>query len=256
METVVRKRKKLRYIFEYNMLTINILSFALMFLCIYGNGLVEKLLNVNFAKTVGIHLLIDSTDAGIKAKIFAFIVIAVVAILAWFILHEIIHAVAYRVMGAKKKDISFGVVLEKGIFYCRCDGFVNKKCIIVSLLAPFILIGVLTYIIGIIFNIGWLVYLSLLNIMGCAGDLAMFTFFIRRKKDIRFRELDDSTVFCLETRENLKNKKFLFVKLRDTVDEEKLEDTKNKLINISKVSWIIFGILVALLILSLLLVFV
>lgn len=242
-----------RYLFEYNLFSINILSVFILFLCIAINGLVEMCLGVSFFETLGLNVLNNASDSDMSMKIISFWVIAFVLVLFWFILHEIIHAVAYRLMGAKKENVSFGVVLEKGIFYCKCNDYVNKASILVSVLAPFVVIGIITYIIGAIFNLGWLVYLSLINIMGAAGDLAMFSFFVFRKKDIRFKELDDSTIFCLETAEDLTKKKFLFVKLKEVLKEDVVKDTKNKFINITKPSMIILGGCIILSIISLIL---
>lgn len=245
-----------KYLFEYNLITINILSVFILFISFGINSLIEKILRIDFMETTGINVLENVPDSELNIKLFSFCVIVFVVVILWFILHEIIHGIAYRVMGARKEDITYGVVLEKGIFYCKCGGFVNKACILISVIAPFLFIGVFTYIIGVVFNLGWLVYLSLLNIIGASGDLAMLSFFIFRDKDIRFRELDDSTTFCLETTEDLTNKKFLFVKLKAILDKDIVTDTKNKLINITKTSMFIFIGCFVLLIVSLILMFI
>jgi hypothetical protein len=228
-----------RYLFEYNLVTINILSVFILFVCILINIMVEKFFDISFFETIGLGFLDTASNSEIPRKLISFWIVAFIVVLFWFILHEIIHAISYRIMGAKKENISFGVVLEKGIFYCKCNDYVSKSCILISVLAPFIMIGIITYIIGAIFNLRWLVYLSLINIMGAAGDLAMFSFFIFRDKDIRFKELDDSTVFCLETTEDLTKKKFMYVKLKEVLDKDIKKDNKNKFINITKPSLII-----------------
>lgn len=230
-----------KYLFEYNLVTINILSFLILLISIAINGAVEAGLGVSFFETIGLDVVINAENADMSIKSISFWSFSFIVILFWFILHEIIHGIAYRIMGAKKENISYGVVLEKGIFYCKCNDYVNKACILVSVLAPFVVIGIITYIIGAIFNLGWLVYLSLINIMGAAGDLAMFSFFVFRKNDIRFKELDDSTTFCIETTEDLSKKKFLYVKLKEVLKEDVTKDTKNKLINITKASKFILG---------------
>lgn len=244
-----------RYLFEYNLFTINILSVFIMLIIIFFHVFIVDMLDKNFIETIGLPILDNAANSDFFSKQFAFIVISFIVMLGWFILHELIHAIAYRIAGAKRENISFGVVLEKGIFYCKCNNYVDKKCILISVLAPFVVIGIFTYIFGVIFYLGWLVYLSLINIMGCAGDLAMFSFFVFKDKDIKFKELDDSTTFCLETKEDLTNKKFLFVKLKEVLDKDIESDTKNKLINITKTSYIIFCICFILLIFSLFMLF-
>ena len=65
-----------------------------------------------------------------------------------------------------------------------------------SLLTPFFVIGIFTYIVGVYFDIPILVMLSILNISGCSGDLVMFNF-ISKLKNIEFTEFDDATSFAL-----------------------------------------------------------
>lgn len=239
-----------RYLFEYRLLPINILSVFVLTICLVLTTMIEKKLGFRFVDSLGF------TNLSHESKIIFFDIICFIVILGWFILHEIIHGVAYRIMGAKKDNVSYGVVLEKGIFYCKCNDYVNKSCILVSVLAPFVVIGVVTYILGIIFNFGWLVYLSIINIMGACGDLAMFSFFVFRDKDIRFKELDDSTTFCLETTEDLTKKKFLFVKLKKVLEDDIKNDTKNKFINITKPSIFILTGCLVLLVVSVIFVFI
>ena len=66
----------------------------------------------------------------------------------------------------------------------------------------------------------------------------MFFFFIRRDKDFRFKELEDSTTFCLETTEDFIGKKFMAVKLKKVIANEKeVKENKSKLITVTKASW-------------------
>lgn len=164
------------------------------------------------------------------------LIIAFVVMFAWMILHEILHGTFYILGGAKKKNITYGAALEKGVFYCRCGEYVNKKTIMMSLMAPFTIIGVITMIIGFITKQWWLVILSGINIGGAGADLCMFFFFLKRNKDIKFMEYGDSLFFSLKTTEDLDNKKLLVVK---QIDKEKVptNDNKSRLV-ISKGSWI------------------
>lgn len=162
-------------------------------------------------------------------------VIFIVLMFAWMVLHEIIHGLAYQINGANSKNITYGCVLEKGIFYCKCGEFVDKKNIIMSLLSPFVLIGVITLIIGLLINSVMLIALSIVNISGAGGDLTMFWFFIHRDNDLRFKELGDSTRFCLETKEDLRNKKLFGVKLvKEVEDDKEIEEETPKKITITK----------------------
>ena len=64
---------------------------------------------------------------------------------------------------------------------CLCKQNISKKNILISLLFPFIFIGVITYVIGVLFNNSVLIWLSILNISGCSGDLMMFLGLLRLK---------------------------------------------------------------------------
>lgn len=163
------------------------------------------------------------------------ILLSYLVIFAWMVLHEILHGTFYILGGAKRENITYGAALEKGIFYCRCGEYINKRNIMMSLMAPFTIIGVITLIIGFITKQWWLVMLSGMNIGGAGADLCMFVFFLGRNEDVKFMEYGDSSYFSLKTTEDLSKKKFLCVK---PIDKEKVpkNDNKKRLV-ISKASY-------------------
>ena len=175
------------------------------------------------------------------------LIIGFVIMFLWMVLHELLHGAFYILGGAKRKNITYGAALEKGIFYCRCGEYVNKNTIMKSLLAPFTIIGVITLIIGMLAKQWWLVALSGMNIGGAGADLCMFFFFLKRKDDIKFMEYGDSSIFSLKTAENLEYKKFKCVKL---IDKEKVPKNDNKVrLVISKASWWFAGLMAILFVL-------
>ena len=174
-----------------------------------------------------------------------------VILILYFILHEILHGLGYMVSGASPKNIYYGIALEKGIFYTLARQEVKKSCILTSLQMPFTVIGVITYIIGIIINNHMLVLLSIANLTGASMDMVMFIF-IARIKEVRYSETDANDEFVLITKEDLKKKKSLFFNLKEVKDYKK-EDfifKKAKRIVITKTSWILLIIMFALLIVS------
>lgn len=214
------------YIFKYRMGFVFIMSFVLLALPIIPTWLYYKL--------TGISPNIPLAEGEMDMALLIFFIL----LFGWCAIHEIIHGIAYQVNGAKSENITFGVALEKGIFYCKCGEFIDKKNIIVSLLSPFVIIGVITLIIGWLINSMLLIGLSIFNISGAAGDLVMFGFFIKQDKDLRFKELGDSTTFCLKTKDDLSKKKFLSVKLDKIVtDDKEIEEEKSKKVTITKASW-------------------
>jgi len=160
------------------------------------------------------------------------------------ILHEILHSVAYVVCGAKYDKVTYGAAIEKGVLYCLCKQNITKKNILVSLMTPFTLIGIITLIVAFIIKSPFLLFLSIFNISGCAGDIIMFAF-ITKLKDIEFSEFDDPIAFGLYSQEELPKKVF-GLKYIGSSDKLKREDYTK--INISKTSKIAFIILVILLI--------
>ena len=132
----------------------------------------------------------------------------------YFILHEILHGIGYMISGAKPKNVYFGIALEKGILYCLCRQEVKKKCILTSLQMPFTVIGLITYIVGIIIKNDLLTFLSIANLVGASMDLVMF-FYIARIKNVRYSETDANDEFVLITDEDLTKKKSKFFNLKD-----------------------------------------
>ncbi len=160
-------------------------------------------------------------------------------IIPYLILHELLHSFAYVIHGAKFKNITYGIVLEKGVMCCLCKQNIKRKNILISLLYPFILIGIVTLIIGIIFNIPVLVILSLLNITGCAGDLTMF-YHLVRIKNFEYSEFDDPTSFALYTNENLSSRKMTGLDYVGTKDKLDIKDFRKLYLSKSSILLLIF----------------
>lgn len=176
---------------------------------------------------------------------------ALVLYFFWMFLHEILHGIGFSLSkDVKHKNIVYGANLEKGIFYCMCKGFISKKNIMISLMFPFFFIGVVTLVIGLAISNNMLIILSLLNIAGCAGDIAMFVSFLKLP-DFKYIDLDDCTGFVLVSDSDLSKYKLFGL---DVVEEGKAKDLElakdYKKITISKLSWIIFALLFLALIVS------
>lgn len=169
----------------------------------------------------------------------------------WMFLHEILHGIGFLLnKNIDESNVVFGVCLEKGILYCMCKQEIGKKQIIISLLFPFIFIGVVTFFVGIILNNSMLQLLSLFNIVGCIGDLFMFFFFVRLP-DFSYVDLDDCTGFVLVSNNDLKRYKFIGLKCIESGDYKNLGKASNfKRINVSKFSYVVFFVIFVFLILD------
>jgi hypothetical protein len=100
------------------------------------------------------------------------------------VLHELLHAVAYYYVGARK--LSFGVVWRKFMFYVTADKFVadRKKFTIVAL-APAVIVSVLCIIGMAVFYQQPAFYFFVpvfgLHFIFCGGDFSLLCFFENRK---------------------------------------------------------------------------
>lgn len=220
--------KKKYYLFRMKPRDITILSFILL--------LVMVVITLLIKRTIFIDL--DNLNTFIFFP----------SIILYLILHEIIHSLAYLVNGAKFKNIIYGMALELGVLYCLCKQNVTKKNILISLMSPLLLIGIITYIISIKYNLNLLMFLSIFNISGCSGDIIMFIF-ISRLKNIEFSEMDDPISFALYSSEDLSKKSIWgieYIGCNDKIDRNDLQKVK-----ISKTSYYALAILFLLILLGL-----
>lgn len=171
---------------------------------------------------------------------FSFCLLLLPLMMVYFGLHEIFHAIGYLVYGAKLKKLTFGIELEKGVFYCLCKQDVSRRNILNSVMYPFFYIGIVTYIIGLIFELPLLTMLSMLNISGAAADIMYFMFIIKLPKDIKFSELDDGTAFAILSDQDvsqIKHTGLEFIGKQETIERKDFNKLK-----ISKLSYIVLGI--------------
>ena len=138
------------------------------------------------------------------------------------LLHELLHSASYVLNGANFKNVIYGAMLEKGVLYCLCKENITKRNILVSLMTPLFIIGIITFVISIIFELPYLLFLSIFNISGCAGDIIMFAF-ISKLKRVEFTEFDNPIDFAIYTREDVTKIKSLGLNFIEKCDEVKRE---------------------------------
>lgn len=165
----------------------------------------------------------------------------------WMFLHEFLHGVGFSLSPSiDYKKIVYGANLEKGIFYCMCKDLISKKNIMISLMFPFFFIGVVTLVIGFIFNVPILIILSLFNIAGCAGDIAMFLSFLRLPS-FSYIDLDDCTGYVLVSEYDLSNYRLFGMNLVESGKYNDSMRTKDfRKFTISKLSYVVFLIVIIL----------
>ncbi len=186
-------------------------------------------------------------------KNFDFSGMFIIYFMLWMFLHEIIHGLAFMSFKeVENKNVVFGAKLESGIFYCMCKQPISKKVILTALLAPLIIIGFITLIIAIIFELPTLSLISLLNISGAAGDIMMSLMFWKLPDDVKYTDLDDCEGFVVLSKENLEDKKFHGLELIESGKYTKdLVPHDFKKITCSKTSLIILIIILVIFVISL-----
>jgi len=137
-----------------------------------------------FLLTRGIVLSIKGYS-GILIEIGLSIVFSLSALI---IIHELLHALAYLITGARR--ISFGVIPKKFIFYALADRqVITARAFHIVALTPFIVVKLICLAGFIVFYNQQLIY-SFLSVMClhslfCAGDIAMLAFYrIHKGKEI------------------------------------------------------------------------
>lgn len=209
------------YIFEMNMTILNIVSVLLL---VFMFGLTFLLVYL----IPGLELVSNN------------ILLPFALMIPYLMFHEVLHSIGYMLHGAKWKNITYGAHLEKGVLCCLCKQNISRRCILTSLVYPLIFIGIITYIIGLFINSFTLIFLSILNISGAAGDIVMFIA-LSKLKDFEYTEFDDPTSFGLYSKNDLSKLKLFGLKYKETKTKIKIKDYKK--INISKLSAILFAIL-------------
>lgn len=236
------KKEQKYYVFNYNLGILNFLSLLLL----VGLGIVTYYLY----KWGFINSMFGSSSA--KWNDFEFIFF-ILGMFGWIILHEFIHGIMYYLNGAEWKNIVFGVELEKGVFCCLCKEEISRKNILISSISPCLIIGVITYVLGIVFHNMILILFSIMNIGSSIADIVLFLYLLKLPSDIKFREYDDATGFCIVSKSDIKDIKSYGLKLIDVFDDnKKISNDKYPKFYISKTSRIIVSLFLVVILLCIL----
>lgn len=227
--------EKKYYLFKMNLVILQVISTIILITMIITTYLIHS------------NIIIELFESFTNMKNYLLII---PIIFGYSTLHEILHSIGYVIYGAKIKNITYGMELEKGVFYCLCKQDISKKNILNSLMYPLFYIGILTYIIGMMFEIPILVFLSIINISGAAGDIIYFLFIIKLNKEVMFSEYDDCVSFALLSAEDISKYKHFGLHFIGTQDNIKRDDYKK--IKISKLSFIMIILCFILIMVSLL----
>jgi hypothetical protein len=194
------------YHFVLNMTTMNILSIILFIIPI----------------TI---LILFNYDLSFKYLGLVFIIM-----IPYLILHELIHALGYSLFVKDKNNIRIGISLEKGVLYAACLEPISKVGILISIILPLIVLSIITFPIGLVFNLNWLVFYSIMNFAGAIGDILMFILILKCPKDIEYVDFDNSVGLNLLSKNDLSNIKSLGFKYTSSgeYNESKIDKTLKK----------------------------
>ncbi len=171
----------------------------------------------------------------------------ILCLFGYFILHEIVHSIAYVIYGGKFNKIVYGIKLESGVFYCLCKQNISKKAILYASIYPLIFLGIIPYMVGIIINNQLVVLLSIFNISGSIADIYTFIYILKLNDGIEFSEMDNPLYFAIYSEydvSKIKHTGISYVKSSKYIDRNNL-----KKITISKWSYIILIIFIIIIIL-------
>lgn len=183
---------------------------------------------------------------------FDFSLLVIVLMFLYFALHEICHGIGYAIFAKNKKNIKFGAILEKGVFYAMCQEEISRTAIIVSLLFPILILTLIPLPFAFIYKNSLILFLSITNLIGAIGDLLLIKLVLKLPKSISYIDYDNNIGAYFLCDEDISNVKSLGLKCHETkTHDEKLINKEIKTIYVSKSSKYFFIIIGAILILFL-----
>ena len=143
------------------------------------------------ALIIPIHFIIPVTslfsmESGLK-NYFIRLTVFLVLLIAYIILHELVHGIAMKICGTKKVKYGF-----TGLYaFAGSDDYYDKKSYIFIALAPIIFWGVILAIVNPFVSREWfwvVYFIQISNLSGAAGDLFVTFKFSRFGDDILVKD--------------------------------------------------------------------
>lgn len=131
------------------------------------------------------------------------------------VFYEIIRALIY---GKKNSGLVFRI--EKGDIYCRCINQIYKKRVLLSLIVPFVLLGIVPIICGLLFKNIYLFFIGIINIISNVRDFIIFFMLLSLKvRVMKYKDGNNKNEVVLELRKDFTNYKNIFIKKVTKLDE-------------------------------------
>ena len=113
--------------------------------------------------------------------------VLMVSIIAYMILHELVHGITMKICGTK--NVKYGFT---GLYaFAGSDDYYDKKSYITIALAPVVVWGVVIAIINCLVSNEWfwvVYFIQIMNISGAAGDIYVTCRFSKMPSDILVRD--------------------------------------------------------------------
>lgn len=110
-----------------------------------------------------------------------------VLLIAYTVLHEMVHGITMKLCGTKKVKYGFTGVYA----FAGSDDYYDKRAYILIALAPVVLWGIVLAVINLLVPTDWfwvIYFIQIMNISGAAGDLFVAVRFSRFPKNILVKD--------------------------------------------------------------------
>lgn len=118
-------------------------------------------------------------------------VLAMLCIIVYIILHELVHGICMKAFGCPKVRYGFSLLYA----YAGSEAYFRKRPYLIIALAPVVVWGIVLLVLTCVVNDAWfwVVYLvQIQNLSGAAGDLYVFCRFSRLPSDLLVRDTGTS----------------------------------------------------------------
>ncbi len=118
----------------------------------------------------------------------AVLVISLIVFFVSIMIHEGLHALGYRMGGAKWQEIQFGFLWKALTPYAHCTATLRADAYRLAVALPGILLGLIPLAIGFAARIDWLMLYGCAMLAGAIGDVMIFLLLVPLKGDTLIRD--------------------------------------------------------------------
>ncbi len=121
------------------------------------------------------------------------------AVLAAIFVHELIHGVIFAIYAPNGfRSVKFGFSTSLGSPYCHCTDAIMVKHYKFAGIAPFVILGIIPYLIALITGTNWLKIFGLLLSIGGFGDLLVWIKLLKYDRNLLVRDHPSKMGFIIE----------------------------------------------------------